>query len=165
MKPKAIPLVKAAYKKQFAKAMLKNGLSPDYYFKKVNLPTHTQEDPESLLPEKPFWHLANLAAVDGEIPDFGAQTAQLTPWHKVESMMPLIRSRANLEDLLHTFCAIAPSQSSHVNFVLEQDEPELWFSYTGRPLIKNDIQMELYRVTCMIQLVQLAAGSPNRLNY
>jgi len=159
MKPKAIPLVKAAFKKQFENAMLKNGLSPDYYFKEVNLPTHAQEDPESLLPEKPFWHLANLVSVDGEIPDYGAQTAQLTPWHKVESMMPLICSRANLEDLLHTFCKIAPGQSSSVRFALEQDESELWFSYIGKPLIKNDIQMELYRVTCMIQLVQLAAGS------
>jgi len=159
MKPKTIPLVKAAFKKQFENAMLKNGLSPDYYFKKANLPTHTQEDPESLLPEKPFWHLANLVAVDGEIPDYGAQTAQLTPWHKVESMMPLIRSRANLEDLLHTFCKIAPGQSSSVKFALEQDESVLWFSYIGKPLIRNDIQMELYRITCMIQLVQLAAGS------
>jgi len=58
MKDKSIPLTKAAYKKQFSRAMIKNGLSPEYYFEKVSLPTHPQENPESLLPVKPFWLLA-----------------------------------------------------------------------------------------------------------
>ncbi len=159
MKDKSIPLTKAAYKKQFSRAMIKNGLSPEYYFEKVNLPTHPQENPESLLPVKPFWLLANLVAFDAGIADFGAQIAQLTPVHKVESLIPLISNSTNLKDLLQSFCDSIPSQNTHARFATEHNKSELWFSYVGIPLMKNDIQMELYRMTCMIQLVQLATGS------
>lgn len=44
-------------------------------------------------------------------------------------------------------------------FTFEQDVSESWFRFVGTPSLKSDIQMELYRVTGMIQLVQLAAGS------
>jgi len=159
MKEKAIPLTRAAYKKLLTKALIKNGLSPEYYFNMVNLPSHDQENPESLLPMKPFWHILNLVATDAGIPDFGAQVAQLTPWHKVESLIPLIRNCTDLENLLKTICKIAPSQYNEIKFELDYDESELWFSRVKNTFMKNDVQMELYRMTSMIQLVQLAAGS------
>ena len=159
MKSNSIPLVKAAFKQQFVIAMINNGLSPDHYLEKVGLPIHDQDDPESLIPVRPFYHLINLIAINESIPDFGAQVAEITPWHKVKSLAPLISSSLNLEDLLIKFCAIAPSQRSHVNFLLEEDEAGMWFSYTGKAIMANDVQMELYRITSMIQLVQLATGS------
>ncbi len=159
MKKESIPLVKAAFKKQFVQAMLNNGLSPDTYLEKVGLPTHDQDDPESLIPVKPFYHLINQVAVDAGIADFGAQVALITPWHKVKSLGPLISHSSSLGDLLATFCGIAPGQSSHVSFSIQEDDAGIWFSYTGTALIPNDIQMELYRITSMIQFVQLASGS------
>lgn len=152
-----IHLVKAAFKKQFEITMIKNGVSADNYFKKVKLPT-VDIDPESLLPEKPFWHLINTVARDESIPDFGSLVAQTTPWHKVLSLAPLIHNSVSLKNLLETFCVVASSQSSAVCFTLTENDSHYSFSYTGMPLYKNDIQMELYRITSMIQLVQLSTG-------
>ncbi len=151
-------MVRAAFKKQFSKALTQNGLSPAYYFEKVGLPTHTQEDPNSLLPAKPFWNLVNLVAIQARIPDFGMQVAELTPWHKVDSLRPLIGDSDSLEDLLQNFCRVMPYQRSRATFAIEPNETDLSFIYSGLNLAGKNIQMELYRITGMIHLVQLATG-------
>lgn len=46
-------------------------------------------------------------------------------------MLPLISNRNNLKDLLSVFRTLAPEQSSHVKFVVQPGESELWFSYVG----------------------------------
>lgn len=153
-----IHLVKASFKKQFEITMINNGVSADDYFKKVKLPT-VDLDPESLLPEKPFWHLINIVARDESIPDFGSLVAQTTPWHKVLSLAPLIHNSVSLKNLLGTFCDISSSQSSATSFTLKENDSNYTFCYAGIPLYKNDIQMELYRVTSMIQMVQLSTGT------
>jgi len=154
---KNIHLVKAAFKKQFEVAMIKNGVSADFYFKKVKLPT-VELDPESLLPLKPFYHLIDIVAVNENIPDFGSQVAQTTPWHKVPSLGPVIKNCTDLKNLLETFCKIASGQSSSVRFKLIENSSQLSFTYTNVLKFTGDIQMELYRITSMIQLVQLATS-------
>jgi AraC-like DNA-binding protein len=158
MKQKQIALTRVAYAKQLKKVLINNGLSPEYYFKKVGLPTHDLENPESLLPLKPFWRLLNLVATEAGIPDFGAQFAEQGPWHKAESLRPLISNCKDLEDLLQTICRLAPSEGNTIMFSFEHGDTESWFGRTSPPLMKNDIQMELYTMTCAIQLVQLAVG-------
>jgi len=157
MKDPDIHLVKAAFLSQFKIAMHNCGVSSDYYFRKFNLPTEVS-DPESLLPLKPFFHLINVVAINEDIPGFGSLVAQTTPWHKVLSLGPLIMNSKNLGNLLETFCEIASSQSSLVNFNLIDEDSNFYFSYIDRPVYKGDVQMELYRITSMIQLIQLAAG-------
>lgn len=134
------------------------GISADDYFKKVKLPTEI-EDPESLLPTKPFFQLINMVAIDENLPGFGSIVAQTTPWHKISSLAPLIKQSKNLNELLKTFCEIASHQSSHGNFALIDKDSHFRFSYTGSLLVKGDIQMELYRITSMIQLTQLACDA------
>jgi AraC-like DNA-binding protein len=158
MKQKQIALTRVAYAKQLKKVLINNGLSPEYYFKKVGLPTHDQDNPESLLPLKPFLLLLNLVATEAGIPDFGAQFAEQGPWHKAESLRPLISNCKDLEDLLQTICRLAPSEGNTIMFSFEHGDTESWFGRTSPPLMKNDIQMELYDMTCAIQLVQLAVG-------
>ena len=153
-----IHLVKAAFHSQFKTAMESCGVSADYYFKKVKLPTEVSE-PESLLPEKPFWQLINMVATQERLPDFGSRVAQVLPWHKVESLGPLILNRSNLKQLLTTFCKIASSQSSNARFSLIEDGQDYLFRYTASPFYHNDVQMELYRITSMMQLVQLCTGA------
>jgi AraC-like DNA-binding protein len=152
-----IHLVKAAFHAQFKSAMENCGVSADYYFKKVNLPTEVS-DPESLLPVKPFYHLVNIVAIDEHIPDFGSRVAQLTPWHRVLSLGPLIQASTDLKQLLEKFCQIASSQSSSVLFTFVDEGSNFSFCYSNSLFYKGDIQMELYRITSMIQLVQLATG-------
>jgi len=157
METKDIHLVKAAFHTQFKTAMESCGISSGYYFNKVGLPGEGS-DPESLLPVKPFYHLINIVAVNENIPDFGSRVAQVTPWHKVTSLGPLIQNSPDLKHLLETFCEIANSQSSSVLFTLIDEGSHFAFCYTNTLRYKRDIQMELYRITSMIQLVQLASG-------
>jgi hypothetical protein len=158
MKDNTIHMVKSAFHAPFRTAMETYGISADYYFKKVKLPTEV-DDPESLLPVKPFFKLINTVAIDENLPGFGSIVAQTAPWHKIKSLAPLIEESENLKDLLETFCEIAIQQSSHGSFYLIDKGSHYSFSYQGSSLIKGDIQMELYRITCMIQLVQLANGA------
>ena len=158
MVAKNIHLVKAAFHSQFKVAMETCGVSSDHYFKEVNLPTEIQ-DPESLLPLLPFYSLINMVAINENIPDFGSQVAQITPVHKIDSLGPLIEGSSNLKELLETFCEIASSQSSPVIFSVKDEGPQFSFCYTNSMILRSDIQMELYRITSMIQLIHLAAGS------
>ena len=153
-----IHLVKAAFHLQFKTAMESCGVLADNYFKRVNLPTEVN-DPESLLPVKPFYHLVNIVAVYENIPDFGTRVAQITPWHRVLSLGPLIQASTDLKQLLEKFCQVASSQSSSVLFTFVDEGSYSSFCYNNTLYYKGDVQMELYRITSMIQLVQLASGA------
>ena len=153
-----IHLVKSAFHSQFIRAMEARDISADYYFKKAKLPSRVK-DPESLLPIKSFYQLINIIAINENMPDFGSFVAQTTPWHKVLSLGPLIANSLNLKELLETFCESSSRQSSHVNFTLIDKGSHFDFCYTDTPVYNGDIQMELYRVTSMIQLIQIAAGA------
>jgi AraC-like DNA-binding protein len=156
---KDIHLVRAAYLRQFTRTMQANGIDAVQYYRRVKLPTTEPDDPESLLPEIPFWRLVNLVAREESIPDFGAQVGKAFPWHSVVSLEPFLSQCNTLGELIVTFCKVASGQSSHVQFDLEQINGKYWFAANGTPLIRNDIQMELYRVTCMAQMIQLSTGS------
>lgn len=156
---KEIHLVRGAFHTQFTETMLANGIDAVKYYRRVGLPVTEPEDPESLLPEKPFWSLINLVARDQNIPDFGSQIAVRYPWHRVQTLAPLIGNCKTLKELLVTFCEVASSQSSQVRFDLEARDDRYWFAANGNLLFRNDIQMEIYRLTCMIQLIQLATGA------
>ncbi|MEA2080037.1 MAG: AraC family transcriptional regulator ligand-binding domain-containing protein, partial [Pseudomonadota bacterium] len=158
MESNNVHLVKAAFHTQFRVAMETCGISADHYFKKVNLPTEVS-NPESLVPLMPFYSLINMVAINENIPDFGSQVARITPWHKVASLGPLIKNSNNLKGLLTTFCEVASGQSSPVIFSVKDEGSHFSFCYTNTLLFKGEIQMELYRITSMIQLVQLAASS------
>ena len=158
MKYNDIHLVKAAFHSQFKTAMELCGVSADYYFKKFNLPTEV-DDPESLVPLQPFYSLINTVAINENIPDFGSRIARITPWHKVASLGPLIKNSSNLKELLTTFCEVASSQSSPVIFSVKDEGTHTSFCYTNTLHFKGEIQMELYRISSMIQLIQLAASA------
>ena len=153
-----IPLVKAAFAAPFRIAMENNGVSADQYFRKFRLPTSELGDPEALIPEKPFWRLINQVAIAEMIPDFGMQVAQARPWYEIESLRPLLRGKQPLKQVLDKFCNAANSQSNTSAFKLRMDGELCWFEHHSDILVNNDIQMENYRLTNMIELVQLAAG-------
>ena len=138
--------------------MRNNSIDPELYLRKNGLPLAVLEDPASLVPQKPFWRLVNQVATSEGILDFGMQAAQAKPWIEIETMRPRLVAQPDLKSLLTTFCDLASSQSSNVSFALNCDDETCSFERRGIPLIGNDIQMELYRVTCMIELVQVFAG-------
>jgi AraC-like DNA-binding protein len=154
-----IPLVKAAFRKQFTVAMEAMSIDSKTYYRKVRLPVNDPEDLESLVPLRPMYRLANIVATEAGVPDFGARVARLTPWHKVESLEVVIGKSKTLGELIENFCKHAVNQRSHAYFRLHKDKSFCWFGYHGPVILKNDVQIELYRITSMIQFVQLAAGS------
>ncbi len=153
-----IPLVKAAFAAPFRIAMENNGVSAEQYFRKFRLPTSELNDPDALIPEKPFWRLINQVAIAEMIPDFGMQVAQALPWYRTETLQPLLRGKQPLRLVLEKFCDAAGSQSNTSAFKLRMEGDLCWFEHHSDILVKNDIQMENYRLTNMIGLVQLAAG-------
>lgn len=162
-----IPLVKAAFRKQFTVAMEAMSIESRTYYRKVRLPVNDPEDLENLVPLRAMYRLANIVAMEEGIPDFGSSVARLTPWNEVESLIPLIGNSTSLGELINTFCKTASSQRSNAVFKLLHDNAISWFGYHGPIILKNDVQIELYRITSMIQLVQLAAGSgwsPSKVN-
>ena len=158
MRDHQIPLVKAAFLEPFRIAMEQNGISADTYFRKYRLPISRPVDAQTLIPEKPFWRLINQVAIAEMIPDFGMQVAQAMRWHEIESLRPLLFGHRSLRAVLRKFCELAGSQSNISAFRLRLESGVCWFESRCDTLIGNDIQMENYRVTSMIELIQLAAG-------
>jgi len=154
-----IPLVKAAFVIPFRMAMEKNGIDADRYFGKFRLPQSDSFDPEALVPEKPFWRLINQVAIAELLPDFGMQVAQTIPWYKIDTLKAFLQDKRTLKELLNTFCYRASGQSNTSSFSIRIDGTTCWFENAGKVLVNHDIQMELYRVTSMIELIQLATGS------
>ena len=153
-----VPLVRAAFAEPFRTAMENNGIDADAWFRKVRLPAAKLADPASLVPEIPFWRLINQVAIAEGIPDFGTQVAQAKPWFEIETMKPRLEIQTDLHSLLSEFCDLASGQSSMATFRLEIENDSCRFEFRARPLLHRDIQMELYRVTSMIELVQVFAG-------
>ncbi len=154
----AIPLVKAAFVMPFRIAMANNSVDANRYFRKFRLPSTALDDPDRLVPEKPFWQLINQVAIAEMIPDFGMQVAQAKPWYSIDSLQPLLHNKRSLRTLLETFCELASSQSNVSDFKLRINGGVCRFENHGQLLVSHDIHMELYRVTSMIELVQLATG-------
>ena len=153
-----IPLVKAAFIEPFRIAMERNGISADAYFRKFRLPVSMLVDAETLVPEKPFWRLINQVATAEMIPDFGMQVAQAKPWHEIDSIRSLLSGHSSLRTVLEKFCDLASGQSNVSAFRLRLEAATCWFESQCEILVSHDIQMENYRVTSMIEMIQLAAG-------
>ena len=161
---KKVGRVKAAFIEPFRVAMLNNGIDPVLYLRKYRLPVEETIDPHLELPVKPFFYLVNHIATAHKIPDFGMQAAQARRWYEIETMQPLLSEQPNLEALLTTFCHIASGQSNVASFALRQEDGLCRFEYISPAYVPNDIQMELYRVTGMIELIQVFAGNSWRPN-
>ena len=159
MRETSLPTMKSGFKKYFTEAMIEMGIKPGPYYRKVGLPVKDPEDLDSLIPLRPIYRLANRVAIEENIPNFGSLVVKLKPWHKAETLGPLIAQSSTIGDLLNTFCKVVAGQRALADFRVTTDGETVWFGYHGPNIIKNDVQMELYRLTGMMQLVQLGAGS------
>jgi AraC-like DNA-binding protein len=153
-----IPLVRAAFAEPFRLAMRRNGLDADAWFRRCRLPLVKLEDPASLLPVKPFWQLVNRVAIEENIADFGMQVAQAKPWFEITTMRQRLEIQPDLGSLLAEFCQIAEGQSSNVAFAVNTVNGVCRFEYLLNPPIVKGIHMEIYRITSMIELVQVITG-------
>ena len=164
-KAASITLLRAAFAEPFRIALERNGLVPGHWFRKVRLPMRKLTDPDALIPEKPFWHLINQVAISQGIPDFGSQVARAVPWYEIETLKSEIAFQPDLRSMLTRFCQVAPSQSSIASFRMSTHGETCLFKHLSKPLIRYDIQMEIYHLTCMLDLVRLYTGRDWRPNH
>jgi len=157
-RPNTIPLVNESILEPFTYAAQHIGTPIEPILRSVGLPTQLTGGAELLLPELPCWHFVQRVAKQEDIPAFGLFAAKMIPHQDLKSLSPLIGGCKILHELLKRFCRIAPTQSSINNYILREEEDFIWFEQQGIRLMAEDVQVQLFEVMGMIQLVQLAAG-------
>jgi AraC-like DNA-binding protein len=150
--------VREAVLEPFIQAARHIGAPVEAILQSVGLPTLLTGDAEMLLPELPCWHFVQRVTGREHIPNFGLLAAQTIAHQDIASVAPLIGGCANLYELLKRLCRIAPTQSSINDYVLRDEGDIVWLEQRGFRLLADDVQVQLFEVMGIIQLVQLAAG-------
>jgi len=153
-----IPLARTAVFLPFVDAARRIGAPVDKLLQAAGLPTLPADAPELLLPEIRCWNFVQDISRREGVEDFGLMTVRNQPFQDIVTLAPLITGCSNLCDLLKRFCAVAPLQAYSSVYRLQERGDLLWFIQMGEQLLEEDIQVELFQVLGMIQLVQLAAG-------
>jgi hypothetical protein len=76
----------------------------------------------------------------------------------IRTVRPLIEGCINLKGLLERFCLIAPTQGNTNQYCMEEDGEFVWLRQKGIRLLPDRVQVELFEVAGMMQLIQLVAG-------
>lgn len=154
----AIPLIRTAVFLPFFDAARRIGAPVERILQSAGLPTLLADAPELLLPESPCWRFVEDVSRREGVADFGLMTVRSQPFQDISTLRPLIAGCGNLYDLLKRFCAVAPMQAYTSVYALQPSGDLLWFSHRGERLLADDIQVQLFDVLGMIQLVHLATG-------
>lgn len=157
-RPTTIPLVREAILEPFVQAAQYIGTPIEPILQSVGLPMQVTGDTGQLLPERPCWDFVQRVTRQEDIPNFGLFAAHTIAAKDIASLSPLIGGCINLYELLQRFCRIAPTQSSINDYVLRHEDDLVWLEQRGFRLLADDVQVQLFEVMGMIQLVQLAAG-------
>jgi AraC-like DNA-binding protein len=125
------------------------------------MPADYDVSPMALIPERPWHCLVDQIALREDIPDLGLHIGNEMPFGDISSMSFMFRSCSTLQELLSTFCLQAERQSSTRRFDFVAGPAGVWLRDTGTSLLGNrqsDVQIRLYILLGMIQVVQLALG-------
>lgn len=151
-----LPLCRVAVLESFLSVAHEIGVPVAKALRSVGLPTLLQDGRE-LIAELPAWRFVHsISQIEG-LDNFGLVVACRTPYEEVSTLTPLLTGCLNLHDLLKRFCLAAPLQASKAIYTLEHSGDVVWFSSRG-VLLAEDVQVQLYKILGMVQLIQLAAG-------
>lgn len=129
--------------------------------RRLSIPVYDENSPLALMPERPWWSLAENAARTEGISDLGLRIGESIPFSEIRTLAPQLGACVTLNELLETLCQIVPLQSSHCRFDLAKKESAVWLCDVGPSLLydRDDCaQLRLYRLLGMIQVVQMALG-------
>jgi AraC-like DNA-binding protein len=159
MTTQTIPLVREAIFEAFINAARNIGCPVEKYLHAVKLPGELSGNPETLLPELQCWQFINLVANREKLDTLGLMTGTLQTHTELLALLKqYFADCINLNELLKRFCIVVPMLATAEHYVLEEDGDILWFIQKGPRLVSDDIQVELFQVLGMIQLVQVVAG-------
>jgi len=155
---RTIPLVRIGVFDAFIDLAYKIGVPVEKTLRSVGLPTELSDCPDTLLPELPAWRFVQSVSLIEGISNFGLLAVDTSPHQDIPTLAPLLQGCTNLYDLLKRFCITAPLQSSTAQYSLEHSEDVIWFKQKGNRLLNDDVQIQMFKLLGMIQLVQLATG-------
>jgi len=156
-----IALVRAAFSQPFQMTLDRIGCSWRGDLEKLGMPPSYVVSPMALIPERPWHCLVNQIAAREGIPDLGLHIGNELPFGDIPSMSFFFRRCRTLQELLSTFCLLAPKQSSTRRVDIAVRPSGVWLRDTGSSLLgdrQSDVQIRLYILLGMIQVVQLALG-------
>jgi len=157
---KDLPSVRASILEPFYLAAKDLGSPVESTLQLVGLPTQLPEENELLLLETNCWRFIHSIANKEACSTFGLIAADTKPWPEIVTVQPLFKDCLNLYELLKRLVIFAPTQSITSVFTLIEDGDYIWFVNLCPRLLpeKESIQVELFDVLGMIQLVQSCAG-------
>ncbi len=153
-----IPLVRAAVVQPFLEAARRIGVPVESRLRAAGLPADWVEDDACLLPEINAWDFIQTVTRREGVENFGALSARAIPHHEFSTLAPLLAPCATLFDLLKRFIAVAPWQSTVTAYRLVPKPDAVWFTHTGQRLVPDDVQVSLFQLSGMLQLVRCGAG-------
>lgn len=156
-----IPLVRAAFSQPFQMTLDRIGSPWRADLRKLGVPADHDLDPLALIPERPWHCLIDQIARREHIPDLGLLIGNEISFGDIRSLSYLFRRCSTLYELMSTFCLQGPIQSSTRRFDIVQRSSRVWLRDTGSSLSgdrQSDVQIRLYLLLGMIQVVQMALG-------
>jgi len=157
--PDDLPLLRAVVMQPFIKVAREIGAPVEKILHRAGLPEELTTDPDIFWPEHLCWHFVQAVSRAEGIPDFGLVAGKTIGFPDLAEMIPSLAGSSNLYALLKRFCLVASLYSTNILYVLEEEERIVRFSEKGSKLITGAIQVELFQVLGMIQIVQLGAGA------
>lgn len=157
---KELPTVRASFLEPFYIAAQNFGSPAESVLQSVGLPAQLPEEKELLLLEVNCWRFVHSIAKKEYCSTFGLIACETKPWTEIITIQPLFKDCLNLYKLLQRLVIIAPTQSLTSRFSLVEGGEFIWFVNLCPQLLsdKESIQVELFDLLGMIQLVQACAG-------
>ena len=166
-----VPLIRASVIQPFLEAAKQIGTPVTRFMHAAGLPTEPMspdEHPTLLLPEIPCWKLTRLIARHEGVDDFGLMAARSIAHHDISTIAPLIADCVTLKQLLERVMEIAPLHAASGRYIVERQHNLVFFIQRGERWMEGDVQVQLFQLAGMIQLVRLAAGPnwhPERVHF
>ena len=155
-----IPSVRASFLEPFYLAAKELGSPVESVLQSVGLPTQLPEEKELLLLEINCWKFVHSVAKKEYCSIYGLVAGKTKPWTEIVTIQPLFKDCLNLYELLKRVVIIAPTQSLTSRYALVEEGDFIWFVNLCPRLLpeKESIQIELFDILGMIQLVQAGVG-------
>ena len=157
---KELPSVRASFLEPFYLAAQNIGSPVQGLLQSVGLPSQLPEEKELLLLEVNCWKFAHKVAQKEGCSIFGLVSGEAKPFSDIVTVQPLFKDCLNLYELLKRLVIFAPTQSLTARYSLVEEGEYVWFVNLCPRLLseKESIQIELFDILGMMQLVQACAG-------
>ena len=157
---KNLPSVRASFLEPFYLAAKELGSPVESVMQSMGLPAQLPEEKELLLLETNCWKFVHSIAKKEYCSIYGLMAGETKPWTEIITIQPMFKDCLNLYELLKRLVVFAPKQSLTSRFALVEEGEFIWFVNLCPRLLpeKESIQIELFDILGMIQLVQACAG-------